>query len=446
MKLISVRQCFVLWVACCVFSLAGMSAVFAQEAPGLRTTTITPTTTEIEPVEPVRAPNQNVNVSESSNGPTGDPSGLRLGSFLVSVGAGAGVLYTDNALSSSTNKVSDRIYTASASIDARSDWTRHSVTAGVSVVREYYQKSSTEDSKSASGNVDARIDVLRYTTIDLGAGFNFGQEERSSIDLNTAAISPTKTQTYAARAGINHRINRVSISLRGAFETFEFDDTPLNNGTIEDSSDRSYVSLAGTLRVGYEFSPRLTMFTEATYTDNTYDRRVDSNGEIRDSQSYGASVGIVTEITGLLSGETSIGYRQAEFDDPNFSSIGALALNASLTWTPTPLTTVVAAISTGLGETTITGSSGSVNRTASIDITHDWRENITLNANASVEFTDFNAVDSEETTYSASVGFDYSLGRKTSLVARYRFEKFDATTPGRDYEINTIGVRLTYKD
>lgn len=124
----------------------------------------------------------------------------------------------------------------------------------------------------------------------------------------------------------------------------------------------------------------------------------------------------------------------------------AVVFDASLIWTPTPLTQVTASFSTGLDATSVSGSSGAITRTVSIDASHDLRENIKLNAKASVELAEYDGLSLEETTYTGSLGVDYSLGRKTTVTAQYSYEKFESNTSGDDYEVNTLGVRLTYKD
>jgi len=375
-----------------------------------------------------------------------DGRGLRLRSFVLTSLYEAGADYTDNVFASATNQRSDRIYTANTSLALQSDWVRHSLRLNLDSARTFFEKNPSEDTVTLNTQGQLRIDISHDTTLELRTGFILDQEARGSVDLNVNATSPTDIYRFNACATLNKRFNRMTVLLRGGFQSNKFDDTPLSNNTVEDNSDRNNYEANTALRVGYDVSPRLGVFSELTYTKTVYDRQVDNNGDSRGSQSYGANAGVTVEFSGLLNGEFSLGYRQATFEDASFSDVDALVANAAFTWAPSQLTVVTANLSTDLGQTTLSGSSGSVQRTAALSVTHAWRENVDLNASASVNYEDFNQVSLDETTYNLSFGIDYDVGRNLTLGARYRYQKFDSSAAGADYDVNTVGVRLTYAD
>lgn len=438
-----VEQRVAAWAMCGVFCAFSTTMAAAQES-FIRQH---PVETVVSPRTPNPVPqDRNDNNGDTSNSPDDNGAGLRLGSFVLTNSHEAGLDYTDNALSSETNKSSDRIFSINSSLAIESDWSRHSLRFGLDTTREFYEKNSSEDSVSVNAEARMRIDIRRDTNLDLRMGFTLGQESRGSVDLDTSAESPSDIYAFSASAALNHRINRTTMSLRGGISLYDYEDTRLSNGTVADNSDRNYYEVNTTLRVGYDISPRLIVFSELSYAENIHDRRVDDNGEVRDSHSYGASAGVAFAVSDLVNGEVSIGYREAVFDDSSFDNVDALVVNASLTWIPSELTEITASLSTDLGETTLGGSSSAVTRTASLSLTHAWRENIELNASGSVELNKFNGLSRKETTYNASLGVDYELGRKMTLGARYSYVKFDSSTAGEDYETNTVGVRLTYAD
>ena len=434
-----VKQRVVCWAICGAFCATGAHVAQAQE----RIFRQHPVETTVVPSQNSPDPQGNTQGNSSSND---DGLGLRLGSFVIDSSIEGGIDYTDNVFSTDTNKTSDRIYSLNSSIGLSSDWSRHSLRFSLDSSREFYEKNSSEDTYSINAAGQLRIDITRDTTLDLRTGFSVGQENRGSVDLNVNAEEPTDIYSFNASATINHRINRATMSLRGGIQTYDYENTPLSNGTVDNNSDRNYYEVNTTLRVGYDISPRLIVFSELNYAELVHDQRVDDNGNIRDSHSYGASAGVAVALSEALSGEISIGYRKAIFDDATFDDVDALVVNASLRWAPSELTEITANFATDLGETTLGGSSGSVTRTASVNVTHALRDNIELNASASIDFDDFSGLSLEETTYNASFGVDYDLGRKMTVGARYSYEKFDNSTSGSDYETNTVGVRLTYAD
>jgi len=452
------KQRVATWAVFGAFCAAGVSVAQAQDITtgqnpaGTQATSLQTQDPAVE-TQDISLQNQNILPTEGNNNPVppdrvanDDGKGLRLGSFVLNSSLEAGVEYNDNVFSSETGQKSDRIYSLNSTLGLKSDWSRHSLQVNLNSARRFYEKNPSEDTTTITATGQARIDIRRNTNVDLRAGFTLSQEKRGSTDLNANATRPSNVYGYNANATINHRFNRMSMFLRGGFRALEYEDTPLSNGTSEDNSDRNNYKLTTTMRVGYDISPRLAVFSELDYAETIYDQRVDNNGDIRDSSSYGASAGVVISFSDLLNGEVSVGYRKAVFDDPNFASTDALTANALLTWRPSRLTTVTTNLATDLGQTTLAGSSGSVVRSASVNVTHAWRENIELIAGASVQYEKFSGVSLDELTYSFSLGADYSLGRNTTLGARYNFEKFDSSAVGADYAINTVGVRLTYAD
>ncbi len=448
------------WVICGAICAAGLSFAQAQE------TVSGVILAENQPVPPppesvasqiaaedaaqnlaqIAPPRAQGNIPAANAREIDDGRGLRLRSFVLTSLYEAGADYTDNVFASSTSQRSDRIYTLNTSLALQSDWVRHSLRLNLDSARTFFEKNPSEDTVTLDTSAQLRLDIRRDTTLDLRTGFILDQEARGSVDLNANATSPTDIYRFNASAALNKRFNRMTVRLRGGFQSNEYDDTPLSNGTIEDNSDRNNYETNTTLRVGYDVSPRLGVFSELTYTKTVYDRQVDNNGDIRGSQSYGANAGVTVEFSGLLNGEFSVGYRQATFEDASFSDVDALVANAAFTWAPSQLTVVTANLSTDLGQTTLSGSSGSVQRTAALSVTHAWRENIDLNARASVSYEDFNEISLNETTYNLSFGVDYDLGRNLTLGARYRYQQFDSSAAGADYDVNTVGVRLTYAD
>ena len=442
-----VKQRVARWAICGAVCAAGITPSLAQES-FIRQH---PVETVVVPLPRNTPPQSGGNNGGNTDNvpvqaPNDDGLGLRLGSFVLTRGFDAGIDYTDNVFATNSNKTGDRIYSVSPSLGLRSDWSRHSLSLNATAARGFYEKNPSEDTISANATGRLRIDIRRGTTLDLRSGFTLDQEQRGTDDLNVNATKPSNIYGLTASAALNHRINRVTMSLRGGIEKLRYQDTKLTGGAVEDNSDRDYTQTNTTLRVGYDISPRLIVFSDINYAKTVYKRRVDNNGDIRDSHSYGASAGAAFSISDLLNGEISVGYRKALFDDPTFANIDALVANASLSWRPSRLTEITANFTTDLGQTTLSGTPGSVIRTASVNLNHAWRENIDLIASGAVEHEDFKGVSLTEVTYTASFGIDYDLGRKMTLGARYNYEKFDSSAAGADYTINTVGVRLTYAD
>ena len=110
------------------------------------------------------------------------------------------------------------------------------------------------------------------------------------------------------------------------------------------------------LRTGYFVSPRINAFVEGRYNIEKRDRNEDFGGVERDSEGWGASVGAEVDLTNLLVGEFSVGYRQQSFEQDGFDDEDGVGYGIDLTYTPTLLTTVRLG---GGGDFRPTSSSGS---------------------------------------------------------------------------------------
>jgi hypothetical protein len=174
-------------------------------------------------------------------------------------------------------------------------------------------------------------------------------------------------------------------------------------------------------------------------------RRHEAEAE-EDRNSRGASVtaGAVLDLTGALKGEASIGYGGRRYEGEDLEDISGVLANASLVWTPTPLTTVTLAAGTSFDETTEPGASGRIIRTAGVAVAHALRRNLVATASISYETQTYDGIDREEDTVDAGLGVEYRLSPTTAVRGRYAFEKLASTVPGEDYTANSmmVGLRL----
>ena len=373
-----------------------------------------------------------------------EPLGIRAGSFLAYPVVEIGVQYTDNVTLAERGRRRDVGYSIAPELRLESDWSRHAATLRASSSHVIYDKNSSEDTDDIALQATGRIDVTRDTRIDLEAGYTFGQESRGTAeDDGTAEVQPDET-VYTASAGLTQRFNRMIATIRSNLELFEFSDAQLAGGGTQNNADRDYVELAGSLRLGYEWTPAIQPFVEGAYSIRRHDQEVDDDGFRRDSDGLSVVGGVAVDLGPILRGEVSGGYAKRRPDDSALNDVSAIVANASLTWAPTPLTTVTAAVGTSVDETTVAGSAAAVSRTAELNIAHSLLENLTLNAGAEFEYTRYKGAGITEESYSLNAGMDYLINRNLVVRAGYTYDIFDSSQVDSDYTVNTfrIGVRL----
>ena len=153
---------------------------------------------------------------------------------------------------------------------------------------------------------------------------------------------------YASQLSFTQLFNRLNFRLTGRVQRTTYEESDL--------SDRDRNDYSAFLRTGYFVSPRINTFVQGSYNIEKRDRREDFGGVDRNSQGWGASVGAEVDLTNLLVGEFSAGYRWRSYDEDDFDDKDGFGYDIDLTWTPTRLTTVALG---GGGDFRATSSSGS---------------------------------------------------------------------------------------
>ncbi len=373
-----------------------------------------------------------------------DPLGIRVGSFLAYPAVEAGIEFTDNVALADRGRRDDLGYTIAPELRLESNWSRHAATLRASSSHLIYDENSSEDTDDVEVRATGRIDITRDTRVDLEAGFTFGQESRGTAeDDSTAETQPDET-VYSATASLTQRFNRMIATIRSNLEVYEFGDAQLTGGGTQSNADRDYTEVAGSLRLGYEWTPAIQPFVEGSYSIRRHDQKTDDDGFRRDSDGHSVVGGVAVNLGPILRGEVSGGYAERRPDDSSLSDVSAVVANASLIWAPTPLTTVTAAVGTSVDETTVTGSSAALSRTAGLNVAHALFDNLTLNAGAEFDYTRYKGAGITEKSYSLSAGMDYLINRNLVVRAGYTYDIFDSNQSDSDYTANTfrIGVRL----
>lgn len=369
-----------------------------------------------------------------------DPTGIRAGSFIIYPSVDVGTVYTSNVHQSPDDRADDVGALVAPQLRVQSDWSRHSLEFNASSSHLRYEGYPEEDVNEATVRADLRLDVTSRTTVDTGASFQLGQEERDSVEVPQGAVSSPEILTWSGSAGVTHRFNRLTASLRGEVDYLEYGDTDLGGGASEDNGDRDYVEGRGTLRLGYEISPAVQPFIQATYSVREHDREVDRNGLRRDSEGYALSGGVVVNASPIISGEISGGYVRRKLDDPSLDVAEGATFDAKLTWSPTRLTTIEATASTSVEETTLVGASEAIDRAVGLDLTHSLGYNLTAKASASYSHTDYSGIDLDEDRISAQASLEYLLNPNVVLRTGYVYRWYESSQPNSEYDAHTVKV------
>lgn len=372
------------------------------------------------------------------------PVGIRAGVFLVRPAVELTTGYDSNPARVSGGRGSSLLMVA-PELKVDSDWERHELRADIHGSYSDYPSVPFADRPFVDAKVDGRIDASRDTRVDLEARYLLSTENPGSPNLSADLAKLPIYTDVGATAGIDRRFNRLDISLKGAIDRVDYQDSLLTDGTSASNKDRDYNQYGVQARAGYEVTPGLKPFVELDADKRVHDLPIDQSGYARDSDGLTPKVGTTFEITRKLTGEVSVGYLVRTYKDPRLLDLRGLVANSSLVWTATGLTTVKLTASSVAAESVLPGVSGLFQRDVGIEVDHAFRRWLLATLKLGWGLDDYVGLNREDRRYAASLGLIYKLSRDMQLKGELRQYWLRSNVSGADYTATAILVGLRFQ-
>jgi hypothetical protein len=374
------------------------------------------------------------------------PLGLRTGTLIVFPTLDTQIGYDSNPERRAGPHKGSAFARAEGGFTARSDWAVHELSADVRGGYSRYFARPEANRPDGTGRIGLRLDASRDTAFDFELRGRLDTQTPGSANLTSRAEGRPLTYQYGGSTGVTQRFNRLALSARASIDRSEFADASTGNGQTLSQKDRNVTQYGLRLRAGYEVTPGIVPFAEALLDTRRYDLRTDTQGFQRDSNGGQVRAGTSFEITRTLTGEVAAGYGLRKYEDQRLRDIRGPVVEGTLAWSVSPLTTVRLRGTTEFEETTQTGSSGSVTRRISAELSHAFLRNLVFNASTSFGRADFNGISRKDDTLRASLGVDYSLTRNIVLRGSFTHERTTSTAPGNNVSSNVwlFGTRLQF--
>jgi len=375
--------------------------------------------------------------------PDYDPRGLRFGTFVLYSKMSVDYWHDDNIRATKNDKLDDSILLLTPEFELKSDWGKHELSAGLRVVDASYDDYSNEDYTDYEYWADG---VFEFGRSELTAHVSHNELHESRTSANDeAGLEPTEYTVDSASLKYRYKPNRFFTDFLLKLDKIDFDDTvnftPPGGVTNNDDRDRDITDAR--FRFGYQVSPGYSLFSESRLYDIDYDLAVDRYGEIRDSDGYDLLVGAELDISGVTFGEFFIGYRNFEYDDPDFETQDGLTYGADIDWNVTRLTTFNFVASQTIYGTTVQDASGVETVNLKLIADHELRRNVLLNLSIDYRNEDFLEISREDDVWEAKAGVEYFLNRNWSLNGGYIYQKRDSdlNNPSvKEYKINQLYI------
>jgi hypothetical protein len=319
-------------------------------------------------------------------------------------------------------------------VRAESNFSRHSLglTAGSEVA--FHVNEEDEDYQDYFVSGDGRLDITRRNFVD--AELSFARDHRDRDDPEDAGDRDeiTDVYRYGGELSFTQLFNRLNFRLTGRAARDAY--------TESEDADEDVNLYDALLRTGFFVSPRINTFIEGRYNIEQRDRSVDFGGVERDSQGWGVSGGAEVDLTNLLVGEFSVGYRRQSFDEGDFDEEDGIGYNVDLTWTPTLLTTVTAGGGGDFRPTTRAGAESNFRSTIGLGVEHELMRNVILAADVGYIRDDFSGDRTDDTIF-AGGGVSYLINRNFSVNAGYDYTTRTSDEDDEEFDRNRIRIGVT---
>ncbi len=373
-----------------------------------------------------------------------DAVGIHAGAFTAYPQASVTGSYDDNIYATDTNTKSDFVTKLASAMFVYSNWSRNALNFNAGVSKSLYSSHSDENRLDWNVSADGRIDVTRDTQLTGALGYQKLHEDRGDPSSPSAAAEPVPYTLLTGSAGISQRFNRMTASITGNYNNYNYDSVVSTTGVAIPQDFRDRKEYDESLKVGYDVSPDTNVYVKGTINQRKYDQHPPAVALNRDSKGYAAVIGSDFRLSNLAQGGFYIGYQVQNYDSAALSDINGLSYGADIEWYATPLTTVTLNADSIVNETVLVAS-GYLSQSVGLRVDHELFRNVLLNANVGYQNDDYTGASRTDDITTAGFGADYLLNRNFSINVGYNYTDRSSTAPGVDYKRNIVGLTLTGK-
>lgn len=358
---------------------------------------------------------RNVSVKERPK-PGYDAEGIRSGTFIVKPQLTIEPILSDNIFAAQENEESDIVIVVTPSIEAQSDFARHSLKGFADLQRREYLDFGDESVTNFGAGANGRLDVKRGTYLFGGAQYRRQHESRSAAGVITGSQEPIKYDTLNINTKAAHEFGRAKVELGLTYDDADFEDAVLAGNVIADQDFRDNNRFGVVARADYAISPDTAVFARMRYSDQNHDT-LPANNITRDQNGYVIDAGANFDLSNLVRGEIGVGYLNRSFDAAEFNDVDGFSYSASFDWFATPLVTVSANGARGVEVSGLLLSPALVDTHAGLTIDYEWRRNVILSTGYEYRHEKYRGIDRTDKRNAFFVGGTYLMNRSVGLTA-----------------------------
>lgn len=348
--------------------------------------------------------------------PDFDPSGVRLGSFLLHPQLDEALGYDDNVLGG-TQPRGSWVIGSHPSLLLGSDWSRDRLGAYLAADDTRYPDQPRQGFTDWTASLGGTVAVGRDQLTLAASHFELHQP-RTELDA-LPTDTPVAYQVDDARAAYTLVFDRISLTPGVAFSAYRYDSTTIF-GVPASQAYRNRDVLQGDVTTRYELSPQRDLLLVTRVVGSHY-LAAQPGQPTRDSTGYQVLVGLGDDAGAVWSYRLLLGWEVRAFAAAQYRTHQAPIAESQVIWNPTGMTTLTATLTRSIEDAAQEGIAGYTFTSARLSLDHEYMRNVLLHASVGVQRADFLQGGGEASGISLGGGATWLINRNLRLSATYDF-------------------------
>ncbi len=374
-------------------------------------------------LQPIQNKEKELSILTRKN-PAYDSKDSKFAGLIIKASLTNSIEFKDNLYSKEINKTEDILHKISPSLEIKSDFSRHLISASIKAEKGSYKKNNDENYTNYNMRIAGRADISDKIYIPSFIEYNKNHTQRSDPD-DQNELKPTIYKELIFNTGLDYKGANINLLINTNIKNISFENNSTQNEFI-DNSDRNRKEYTISASLGLAENRIISPFIFINSHKIKYDREIDDNGFKRSSNSFLSGIGLnINSYSSLLKSKIQIAHLNRSFDDKSFSDINSLTYLADITWEPSSLLALNFSGKREIIESTLDNISASIDDIFGVSAYYELAPNIFLKPKLSHIIKDYhgNNIDRELKKIVSSINVNYKLNPNIWLSGEYKHTK-----------------------
>lgn len=268
------------------------------------------------------------------------------------------------------------------------------------------------------------------------------QADASAPDLASNVLIAPVVIEGETEASLARQFGRFTLTGRASAGRNVSGPTTLDDLSQQDNSTSNVTSFGAGLRLGFEVTPRLSVFADVSRETDMFDLPSPTLLVKLDGSTNAVRIGATSKWGRFIDAEASIGFGLRQYEAGGLADVSSVLYEARLSYTPDETFTLSAELDTTIASAAPDSlADGEVEYTASAKARYVVNSWLALRAEAAWSRTISVGTPDTEEGYGFGVGADYMVNSHASIAADYSFGRsIISPDPAEDTHRVTLGL------